>query len=83
MVDSTNHFLKETIMKAFIPVENGDTLGAVQGVLRKLLESDLIDALMVPMRTRSDSVTPALITDPALLDQADPLALVYPVNSGY
>ena len=68
-------------MKAFIPVENGDTLGAVQGVLRKLLESDLIDALMVPMRTRSDTVTPALVTDPALLDQADPLALVYPVNS--
>ena len=68
-------------MKAFVPVENGDTLGAVQGVLRKLLESDLIDALMVPMRTRSGTVTPALVTEPALLDQADPLAPVYPVNS--
>jgi formate dehydrogenase subunit beta len=68
-------------MRAYIPVENNDTLGAVQALLRKLLESDLMDALMVPMRTPSGTVTPALVTDPALLDQADPLAPVYPINS--
>ncbi len=68
-------------MQSFIPVENSDTLGAVQGVLRKLLESDLMDGMMVPMRTPAGTVTPALVTDPDLLAQADPLAPVYPVNS--
>ncbi len=68
-------------MRAFIPVEDGNTLKAVQGVLRRLLESDLIDALMVPMRTPAGAITPTLVTDPALLDQADPLAPAFPVNS--
>ncbi len=68
-------------MKAFIPVENNDTLGAVRGVLRKLLEADLVEGLMVPMRTSAGAVAPALVTDPDLLDLADPLAPVYPVNS--
>jgi len=68
-------------MKTFMPVENGKTLEAVRGVLRKLLESDLVEALMVPMRTPAGTVTPALVTDPALLDQADPLAPVFPANS--
>lgn len=67
-------------MRAYIAVENKDTLGAVQAVLRKMLESDL-DALMVPMRTPAGTVAPALVTDPEMLDQADPLAPVYPVNS--
>jgi len=68
-------------MKVFVPVENGNTLEAVQGILRKLLESDLMDGLMVPMRGPAGTVTPALVTDPALLAQADPLAPVFPVNS--
>ncbi len=67
-------------MRAYIAVENNDTLGAVQAVLGKILEMDL-DALMVPMRAASGAVAPALVTDPALLNQADPLAPVYPVNS--
>jgi formate dehydrogenase subunit beta len=53
----------------------------VQGILAKLLESDLIDALMVPMRTERGVFAPALVTDSALLDQADPLAPVYLINS--
>lgn len=68
-------------MKAFVPVENGNTLQAVQQVLRELLASDLIEGLLVPLRTPAGTVTPALVTDPAMLDQADPLAPVLPVNS--
>jgi formate dehydrogenase subunit beta len=68
-------------MKTFVPVENGDTLQAVRGVLRRILESGQVEALMVPLRTPAGTVMPALVTDPALLDQADPLAPVYPVNA--
>jgi formate dehydrogenase subunit beta len=68
-------------MKAFVTVQDNDTLGAVSNVLRKLLESDQMDGLLVPMRTSAGTVTPALVTDPAMLDQADPLAPVLPINS--
>ena len=68
-------------MKTLIPVENGNTLAAVQNLLRKLLQSDQVDALMVPMMTSAGTVAPTLVTDPELLDQADPLAPVFPVNS--
>lgn len=68
-------------MKVFVTVQNNDTLGAVRAVLRKLLESDQMDALLVPMRTQAGAVTPALVTDPAMLDRADPLAPVLPINS--
>lgn len=69
------------MMKTLIPVENGNTLAALQNLLRTLLQSDLVDALMVPMRTSAGTVAPSLVTDPDLLDAADPLAPVFPVNS--
>lgn len=68
-------------MKISIPVEKHDTLAALQGFLARLLESDIFDLLLVPMRTSSGTVTPALVSDPALLIHADPLAPVLPVNS--
>lgn len=67
-------------MKTFIPVQDGNTLEAIRGVLRKVLESDLVDAMMVPVRTPAGTITPTLVTDPALLDLADPLAPVFPGN---
>ena len=66
-------------MKATIPVEGGDALAALRGFLRKLLERGLVEALLVPMRTPGGAVTPALVSNPDLLEAADPLA---PVMSG-
>jgi formate dehydrogenase subunit beta len=68
-------------MKTLIPVENGNTVAALQDLLRRLLQSDRLDALMVPMKTSVGTVAPTLVTDPGLLEQADPLAPVFPLNS--
>jgi formate dehydrogenase subunit beta len=57
------------------------TLMTVQGVLRSLLEKGVVDALLVPMFQRTGNVAPMLVTDPAVLDQADPLAPVLPINA--
>jgi formate dehydrogenase (coenzyme F420) beta subunit len=67
-------------MKASIPVVEGNTTEAIQRLLKTLLESGLVDALLVPMRTPAGTVTPALVSDPQLLEAADPLAPVLPVN---
>jgi len=68
-------------MRISLPVENGDTLQALQGFLQKLLVEGVVDLLLVPMRTPSGTITPALVSDPGLLSQADPLAPVLPVNA--
>jgi formate dehydrogenase (coenzyme F420) beta subunit len=70
-------------MRISLPVENGDTLQAIQGFLSKLLTENLVDLLLVPMRTLpwGGAITPALVSSPALLAQADPLAPVLPVNA--
>jgi formate dehydrogenase subunit beta len=67
-------------MRASIQVIDGNTTEAIQRLLRSLLESGLVEAIMVPMRTPSGTVTPALVSDPQLLGSADPLAPVLPVN---
>ena len=41
----------------------------------------MVDALLVPMLQTTGSVAPMLVTDPAALDQADPLAPVLPINA--
>jgi len=68
-------------MRTTIPVENNDTLAAVRGFLKQLLEAEVVDALLVPMETPAGTVTPALVSDPALLDGADPLAPVMGLNA--
>ncbi|MGD8997449.1 MAG: Coenzyme F420 hydrogenase/dehydrogenase, beta subunit C-terminal domain, partial [Anaerolineae bacterium] len=68
-------------MRTLIPVEDNDTLAAVQGFLRKLLEADVVDALLVPMETPQGAITPALVSDPALLAHANPLAPVMGLNA--
>jgi formate dehydrogenase subunit beta len=68
-------------MKTLIPVENENTLAAIQGFLKQLLENDVVDALLVPMRTSHGAVTPALVSDPEALDAADPLAPVMGLNA--
>ena len=65
----------------------GGVLQAIQGVLRDLLQKGIVDAWLVPMRLaagaggQGHSVVPMLVTDPAALDQADPLAPVLPINA--
>jgi formate dehydrogenase subunit beta len=68
-------------MKTILTVESGDLLKTLQGLLRRLLESGAVDALLVPMCTPFGAVSPTLVADSALLDEADPLAPVMPVNS--
>ncbi len=68
-------------MRTVIPVENNDTLVAVRGFLKRLLETEVVDALLVPMETPSGTVTPALVADPDLLGAANPLAPVMGLNT--
>jgi formate dehydrogenase subunit beta len=59
----------------------GNTLKTIQGLLRSLLEKEAVDALLVPMFLATGNVAPMLVTDPAALNQADPLAPVLPINA--
>ncbi|MBN1537239.1 MAG: 4Fe-4S dicluster domain-containing protein [Anaerolineales bacterium] len=68
-------------METIITVENGNTLAALQGFLKQLLEHGIVDAIVAPLRTPSGTVTPALVTRSELLNAADPLAPVLTGNS--
>jgi len=68
------------MIDALIDVQDS-TLKAVQAVLRSLLVTGTVDALLVPISLPSGSVTPMLVKDPAALDQANPLAPVLPINA--
>ncbi|HDQ73946.1 MAG TPA: formate dehydrogenase [Chloroflexi bacterium] len=68
-------------MRTTIPVENNDTLAAVRGFLKQMLEADVVDALLVPLETPSGTITPALVSDPDMLDAADPLAPMMGLNA--
>jgi formate dehydrogenase subunit beta len=66
-------------MKTIFPVENGNTLGAVQSFLRLLLESGMVTALYVPLES-GGTIIPALVRDPSRLASANPLAPIMPIN---
>ena len=74
-------------MRAVIPVENNDTLAAVRGFLRQLLEEQVVDVLLVPMEISAgggrSGVIPALVADPDLLSAANPLAPVMGMNAAH
>jgi len=60
---------------------DGDVRGALVCVLRAVLAGGMVEALLVPLRhPAGDALAPALVKDPALLDLADPLAPVLPLN---
>jgi len=67
-------------MKTVIPVENGDVLSAMRGFLGKLLETGAVEAIYVPLEADSGAVLPALVTDPARMKHANPLAPIMPIN---
>jgi formate dehydrogenase subunit beta len=68
-------------MRIGFEVENGDVLKTLRSFLQKLLQDGVVDLLLLPMRTPAGTITPALVSDPALLVHADPLAPVMPVNA--
>jgi formate dehydrogenase subunit beta len=67
-------------MNAIIPVENNDVLTALRGFLRKLMDGGVVDALFVPLQEGA-SAMPALVTNPALLEMANPLMPLMPINN--
>ena len=68
-------------MNSMITIENGDVVGGIRSFLKAVLETDVVDALFVPLESGKGAVMPALVTDPAQLEQANPLAPVMPINS--
>ncbi|NIQ39511.1 MAG: formate dehydrogenase [Proteobacteria bacterium] len=71
-------------MKASIfRVEKGDPLETLRGFLRRVLESKLVDAILVPKAHPTGSgYVQTLIKDPEMLGDAHPLAPTMPVQSG-
>jgi formate dehydrogenase subunit beta len=71
------------MMHTILPVENGNTLAAVRSFLHSLLDSGTVEAVFVPMEIgdKSGAVVPALVTNPDLLENANPLAPVMPINN--
>lgn len=67
---------------AKIEMKGQDPLSALRGFFRTVLESGMVDALLVsqhlPMK---NSVMPTLVTDPKALEGTDPLAPVFPINA--
>lgn len=66
---------------AKIDVDNAGPAEALRGILRKLLADEAVSAVMAARHTPGGgAVMPALISDPARLDEADPLAPAFPLN---
>ncbi len=60
----------------------GNAQQTIHGLLRRLLEEGIVDALMVPQRVASDdNVVQTLVRDPAKLAAMAPLAPVIPVTA--
>ncbi len=69
-------------VQSILAVRDGDTLGAVRGVLSMLLDKRIVDAVLVPLEVPSaDQVTPILVNEPKQIETANPLAPVMRVNA--
>lgn len=67
---------------AKIDVTNKDTLKALRGFLRNVLEIEDIKAILVPQHLpMKDMVMPTLVSDPDQLNGVDPLAPAFPLNA--
>ncbi len=67
-------------MLGLIPVENSNSLDALRGFLRHLLESGLVEALYLPMEIDGGAVVPALVVEPEQVAHANPLAPAMSIN---
>jgi len=69
-------------VRKFLEVKEGDTLAALRSLLQRLLEKEIVEALLVLLEAPSgDTVMPALVKEAARLEKANPLAPVMPVNA--
>jgi formate dehydrogenase subunit beta len=69
-------------IKAILEVRDGDMLGTLRRFLADLLEMGAVDALLVPLEgPEGEGIAPALVTDPAQLGRANPIAPAMPVNA--
>jgi len=67
---------------AKINVSGNDVLEALRGFFKDILKTDDIKAILVPQHLpMKDMVMPALVADPDQLDNADPLAPAFPINT--
>ncbi|MBW2060317.1 MAG: Coenzyme F420 hydrogenase/dehydrogenase, beta subunit C-terminal domain [Deltaproteobacteria bacterium] len=67
---------------AKIAVKDRNPVSSLQEFLKKLLHDEEIAAILVPQHLPlKNTIMPMLVTDPGKLDQADPLAPVFPINA--
>lgn len=69
-------------MKTYTIKSSGDTLGAVQGFLKSLITSGVVNAVLVPQEVAAKTnVVPTLVRDPELFGNANPFAPVNGLNT--
>ncbi len=68
-------------MDGMIRVENGDVLTALRNFLQRLMETNVVEALFVPLEGEGGVIYPALVTNPDYLKWANPLSPVMPINN--
>lgn len=68
-------------METIIPVDHGNVIAALRGFLRQLIESRIVEALLVPLEAEDGTIVPCLVTDPQLMELANPVAPVMPINN--
>lgn len=65
-----------------LSVEKRDVQSALRNFFSSVLRLDNIGSILVPMHlAANNSVKPVLVSDPGLLEGADPLAPAFPINS--
>ena len=67
---------------AIIDLKDGDLLATFREFFQSILQLEDISAILVPQHLPIKNVVmPTLVTDPVQLDEADPLAPVFPMNA--
>lgn len=68
-------------MIGLIPTHNNDSLAGVRGLFRQMMDAGIVEALYVPLEMENGTIMPALVTDPAHLERANPFAPAMPINA--
>ena len=69
---------------ALVDIQNNDAQGAIREVLKTLLESGTVEAVLVPRPTPDGSgFVQTLVTEAALLESSAPLAPTLPVHTSH
>lgn len=67
---------------AIINIQDGDLLATLREFFQSILQMEDINAILVPQHLPMKNVVmPTLVTDPAQLNEADPLAPAFPMNA--